>query len=223
MFRSRRREVVFPQREHARFAAVIADAWSDAFAPIRLPRERFVLGVAEHDRGYVEHDADEIGNLPAGRWLGIQERGFAATHDDAVVDLVVGLHVRRLVSLGHDQETRRVLAAMDAEVPALVRAAAVSAGDAYAADRVTDLCDRISFDFCLEEPASGSVEVVGADGTATAVRYALDGLDAVTLEPWPLAVERLNGTVQAFAAEGYPDDLEPVPTPFIIEPAGAVA
>ncbi len=223
MFRSRRREVVFPQREHARFAAAIAGGWSEAFAPIRLPRERFVLGVAEHDRGYAEHDADEIGNLSAGRWLAIQQRGFAATHDDAVVDLVVGLHVRRLVSSGRDHETSGVLAAMDAEVRALVRAAGVSAADARAADRVTDLCDRISFDFCLEEPASGSVEVVRADGTATVVRYVLDGHGAVTLEPWPLTVERLTGTVQAFAAERYPDDLEPVPTPFVIQPAGAVA
>lgn len=223
MFRSRRREVVFPQHEHARLAAAIAGAWSDAFAPIRLPREQFVLGVAEHDRGYVEHDADEIGNLPAGRWLAIQERGFAAIHDDAVVDLVVGLHVRRLVSSRRDQETSSVLAAMDAEVPALVRAAGVSAADARVADRVTDLCDRISFDFCLEEPASGSVEVVRADGTAAAVRYVLDGHGAVTLEPWPLAVERLSGTLQAFAAERYPDDLEPVPAPFVIQPARAVA
>lgn len=112
---------------------------------------------------------------------------------------------------------------MDAEVPALVRAAGVSAADARAADRVTDLCDRISFDFCLEEPASGSVEVVRADGAKTAVRYVLDGHGAVTLEPWPLAVERLTGTLQAFSAERYPDDLEPVPTPFVIQPAGAVA
>ena len=75
-------------------------AWSDAFAPVRLPRERFVRGVREHDRGYDEHDADEIGQVPTDRWLAIQERGFAPTRDDAVVDLVVALHVRRLVSVG---------------------------------------------------------------------------------------------------------------------------
>jgi hypothetical protein len=220
VFRSRRREVVFPQREHARFAAAVADAWSDAFAPVRLPRERFVLGVAEHDRGYDEHDADEIGNLPPGRWLEIQERGFAPTREDAVVDLVVALHVRRLVSSGRDEESRRVLTSMDAELPALVHAAGVSADDAAAADRITDLCDRISFDFCLEEPATGGVEVVGADGATTEVRYALDGHGGVTLEPWPLDVERLAGTVQGFAAERYPQELDSVPTPFVLEPAG---
>ena len=222
MFRSRRREVVFPQREHARFAAAIADGWSDAFAPVRLPRERFVLGVAEHDRGYVEHDADEIGKLPPGRWLEIQERGFAPTRDDAVVDLVVALHVRRLVSSRGDEETRRVLATMDAGLPALVDAAGVSADAAAAADRITDLCDRVAFDFCLEEPATGAVDVLRADGTAAEVRYALDGRGGVTLEPWPLDVERLVGTVRGFAAGRYPGDLEPVLTPFVIEPAGAV-
>ncbi len=220
MFRSRRREVVFPQREHARFAAAVADAWSDAFAPVRLPRERFVLGVAEHDRGYAEHDADEIGNLPPGRWVEIQARGFAPTRQDAVVDLVVALHVRRLVSSGRDEESRRALTAMDAELPALVVAAGVSADDAAAADRITDLCDRISFDFCLEAPATGAVAVIGAEGAATEVRYALDGNGGVTLEPWPLDVERLAGTVQGFASARYPDDLEPVPTPFVLEPAG---
>ncbi len=50
-----------------------------------------------------------------------------------------------------------------------------------------------------------------------------DGHGAVALEPWPLAVERLSGTLQAFAAERYPDDLDPVPTPFLLQPAGAVA
>ena len=223
MFRSRRREVVFPQREHARFAAAIADAWSNAFAAIRLPRERFVLGVAEHDRGYAEHDADEIGNLPPGRWLKIQERGFAPTGEDAVVDLVVALHVRRLVSSGRDEQTRRVLAAMDTELPALVHAAGVSADDAAAADRITDLCDRISFDFCLEEPAAGSVAVLRADGASTEVRYTIDGHGAVTLEPWPLARARLTGMVEGFAGERYPDALLPVPTPFVVEPIGGTA
>jgi Protein of unknown function (DUF3891) len=218
VFRSRRREVVFPQREHARFAAAVADAWSDAFAPVRLPRERFVRGVAEHDRGYVEHDADEIGNLPPGRWLEVQERGFAPTREDSVVDLVVALHVRRLVSSGRDEESRRTRRAMDAELPALVQAAGVSADDAAAADRITDLCDRISFDFCLEVPATGSVEVLGADGATTEVRYALDGHGAVTLEPWPLAVARLAGAVQGYAAARYPNELEPVPTPFVVQP-----
>ena len=218
MFRSRRREVVFPQREHARFSALIAAAWSDAFAPVRLERDAFVRGVAEHDRGYDEHDADEIGNLPPGRWLAIQQRGFAPTRADAVVDLVVGLHVRRLVTSSEAADARRVLDTMDGRLRELVREAGVAEDDARAADRVTNLCDRISFDFCLEQPDSGTVAVVGPDGEPRDVHYAVDGHGAVVVDPWPLDVDRLAGTVQGFAGAGYPAQLEHVPAPFVVEP-----
>ena len=73
---------------------------------------------AEHDRGYVEHDADEIGELPAGRWLAIQERGFAPTRRRC------GRRPRRRAArttarlLGARRRgPRRVLAAMDARAP----------------------------------------------------------------------------------------------------------
>jgi len=211
---------VFPQREHARFSAALADAWSDAFAPVRLPRERFVRGVAEHDRGYGEHDVDEIGKVSRGRWLTLQERGSAPTGNDPVVDLVVAMHVRRLVSGGDDDGSRRVLSAMDDALPALLREAGVSTDDAAAADRVTGLCDRISFDFCLEEPASGAVDVLGADGTPVRVTYAVDGRGTIALDPWPLDRPALGGTVLAYAAECYPEVLEGVPTPFAVEPMG---
>jgi hypothetical protein len=211
---------VFPQREHARLSAALADAWSDAFAPVRLPRERFVRGVAEHDRGYGEHDADEIGHVSRDRWLAIQERGFAPTGEDPVVDLVVALHVRRLVSGGGDDGARRLLQAMDAALPALVREGGVPAGDAAAADRITDLCDRISFDFCLEEPDSGAVDLLGADGSQARISYAVDGHGTIVLDPWPLDRPALGGTVLTYAAAGYPEVLEEVPTPFAVEPRG---
>jgi hypothetical protein len=220
VFRSRRREVVFPQREHARLSAALADAWSDVFAPVRLPRERFVRGVAEHDRGYAEHDVDEIGQVSRDRWLAIQERGFAPTGEDPVVDLVVALHVRRLVSGSDDDGSRRVLIAMEDALPALVREAGASDDDAAAADRITHLCDRISFDFCLEEPDSGAVDVLDADGTPVRVAYAVDGRGTIALDPWPLDRPALGGAVLAYAAEGYPDVLEEAPTPFAVEPMG---
>ena len=213
---------MFPQAEHARLAAAIASAWSDAFAPVRLQRERFVRGVALHDRGYGEHDADEIGQVSRERWLAIQERGFAATGEDPLVDLVVALHVRRLVSSGEDEPSRRVLDAMDEDLPRLVRDAGVSPEDAGAADRITDLCDRISFDVCLEAPDAGGVEILRADGSPVRVSYTMDGQGTIVLDPWPLEPPALAGSVLGYAAGAYPDLLEPVPTPFSVRPtAGA--
>lgn len=210
---------MFPQSEHARLAASIALAWGDDVAPLSLPRESYVAGVALHDRGYGEHDADEIGALPGDRWLAIQQRGFSPRGADPTVDLVVGMHVRRLVSHGADEAALRTLAEMDAALPALLEAAAVSEEDAAAADRITDLCDRVAFDFCFEEPRSGSVELTDAEGDPAAVRYEVDGRGSVGLAPWPLAPPAVSGVLLGYSAEGYPGTLEPVVVPFRVEPA----
>jgi hypothetical protein len=216
MFRSRRRPVLFPQAEHARLAAMIALAWgNDHFARPTLPFEAFVHGVALHDRGYGQLDADGIGEVPPDRWAAIQRASFGPRGEDPVVDLVVALHVRRLVS-GSGQP---VPASMTAALPGLHRAAGVDESDAAEADQIADLCDRIAFDFCVEEPASGRVAVAPARGAeSVAVAYIVDGHGDITLEPWPLGLPRLSGIILGFRAEGYPDELEPAVVPFQARP-----
>ena len=211
--------MVFPQLEHARLSAAIALAWDEVVVPLPLPRESFVAGVALHDRGYGEHDADEIGAVPRDRWLATQRRSFAPTRVDPVVDLVVAMHVRRLVSHVTDDAARAALTEMDGGIPALREAAEVSEEDAAAADRITDLCDRVSFDFCLEQPESGSMVVVGPDGGTIAVRYEVDGHGTIVLDPWPLEERTVSGVLLGYAADAYPRVLDPVVTPFRIEPA----
>jgi hypothetical protein len=209
---------VFPQLEHARLAAAIALAWDDAFAPVPLPRPSFVTGVALHDRGYGEHDDDEIGAVPDDRWLAIQCRGFTPVGGDAVVDLVVAMHVRRLVSHRSNDAARRALAEMDAALVGVRADTGVPEEDAAAADRITDLCDRVAFDFCLEQPASGVVPVPLRDGGSIAVAYEVDGEGNVALDPWPLRPATVTGVVLGYTAEGYPGRLEPVVTPFTLAP-----
>ena len=93
---------------------------------------------------------------------------------------------------------------MDA-LPALVRRG-VSADDAAAADRITDLCDRVSFDFCLEEPDSGAVDVLGRTGAGTRRCVRPRRARGVALDPWPLD-RRARGhraRVRRRAAPGRP-------------------
>ena len=203
MFRSSRRDVVFPQAEHARLAGAIALAWgNERFPRPELPFDAFVRGVTLHDRGYGQLDADGIGEVAPDRWLAIQRGGFAPRGEEPVVDLVVALHVQRLVGDRDD--------GMIAALPGLHRAAGVGESDAAAADRITNLCDRIAFDFCVEEPASG--RVAGID-------YTVDGYGGITLDPWPLGPPSLLGLVIGYRAEGYPGELEPVVVPFEAQPA----
>ena len=200
MFRSRRRSIVFPQTEHARLAGAIALAWRER-PPV--PFDSFVRGVADHDRGYGELDADDIDTVADERWIEIQRRGFAPRGQDPIVDLVVALHVRRLVGEPRDPE-------LEAAFPGIRAAAGVSDEDAEAADAVTNVCDRLAFLFAFEEPDEGEVR---------RFRYRLDGRGIVTLDPWPLAVPRLVGLVTAYEADGYPARLVPVVVPYDVRPA----
>jgi hypothetical protein len=206
MFSSRRRPIVFPQTDHARLAGAIALAWRDRPA---LPFESFVRGVADHDRGYGEQDDDEIGAVESERWVAIQRRGFTARSGDPVVDLVAAMHIRRLLSSQDDEHERAAFAEVDALLPSLIDAAGVTAHDAEEADAITNVCDRIAFLFCFEEPSEGEVR---------GIAYALDGHGSITLDPWPLEVPRHVGLVTAYGVDGYPERLVPVVVPFDATP-----
>lgn len=207
MFRSKRRLLIFTQADHARFAATIALHWRER-PP--LPFDSFVRGVAGHDRGYGEHDDAEIGVVDNARWVEIQRAGFHPRGDDPVVDLVVALHIRRLLSPPEDELEAAALTELEDLLPTLVSAAGVTQQEAEAADAVTNVCDRIAFAFPFEEPASGEVR---------GIAYRLDGLGIVELEPWPLDVPVLRGLVPAFEADGYPGRIVTTVVPFELRPA----
>jgi hypothetical protein len=180
---------VYPQAEHQRLAGVIAAAWgNDQVKRPPLPFESWVRGVAVHDRAYGELDEDLIGAVEP-------------QADDPVVDLVVAMHVQRLAD---------DFVELDAHVPDRLADAGVDPADAATADVITDLCDTLSFTFCFEEPASGSIGsfsyTVGTDGSAT-------------LAPWPLDVTELTETVVGYRADGYPERLDPVERVFRLVPA----
>lgn len=197
MFRSRRRDVVYPQLNHAAFAGELALLW----ASLPLPRDPFVRGVALHDRGYGELDNDPIGGVPRERWLEIQRRGFDMRDDDPIVDLVACMHIARLV--------RSAVPEFGDALPALRERAQVDEATARAADAITELCDRVSFDVCCEEPADGSVGEIA---------YAYDGERNVTIAPWPFAPPRFALLLVGFHADGYPERLERVVEPIAFAP-----
>src|SRR5947208_1385712 len=115
MFRSARRPAIFTQADHARFSAAIALARRDR-PP--WPFDPLGRGVAGHHRGYGGHEADAIGGADRARWVEIQRRGFRPRGDDAVVDVVVALHIRRLLSPPDDDVEAAALTEVDELLPA---------------------------------------------------------------------------------------------------------
>jgi hypothetical protein len=172
----------------------MAGAIAAAFRPedVPLPFESWVRGVTLHDRGYGELDDDPIGKTSQERWAGeIETAGFRASSGDAVADLVVALHIRRLIGDDVEHPARAALAQEIDEALGEV------SPEARAVDRLTQLCDSIAFAFCFEQATAG-------DG------FEYDGGSRITLDPWPLAVPTLRGVVQGFVGDGYPGRLQPV-------------
>jgi hypothetical protein len=157
-----------------------------------------VRGVADHDRGYGELDDDPLGDVDEERWLEIQRRGFAPRGEDPVVDLVVALHVRRLLGTGE----------ADGVIGGLLAASGVRPADADAADAVTNVCDVISLMFCFEEAAEREVR---------GYTVAVDGLGGIAVDPWPFSVPRVAGLVAGYEAEGYPHRLAVVPMQYDVQ------
>ena len=202
MFRSKRRDVVYPQAEHGRMAGALAAAWQREAIP--LPFESWVRGVTLHDRGYGELDDDPLGEITQERWAGeIQTRGFRARSGDEIADLVVALHIRRLIGDDVEHPARAALAREIDEALGDVSA------EAREADKATQLCDSVAFAFCFEEPASSTIH---------GISLTYDGAERITLDPWPLAVPELRGVVVGFAAAGYPQRLDPVVTMYVVGP-----
>lgn len=215
MFRSSRRGVVFPQAEHARFSGAIAALWAnDRFERPALDFDSFVRGVAQHDRGYGELDKDAIGEVESERWIEIQRRGFEPRHQDSVVDLVVAMHVHRLLSKPWNPTVAVALPALDEDLQALRGAAGIGEDEARAADAITDLCDRVAFDVCVEERSEWSFSMPPSVGAAPVeISFTFDGAATVTLDPWPLGLPWARPLLTGFLAEDYPDRLEPVVEP----------
>ena len=111
MFKSQVRAIVFPQYEHGRLAGTVARAWGNEFFDRpALDFEAYVAGVTLHDWGYGILDNLPIGAAPEAEWLVIIRKNVEKRFDPPTTDIVVKLHLQRLLSM-HDSPERAALIA----------------------------------------------------------------------------------------------------------------
>lgn len=216
MFRSRVKPIVIPQAEHLRIVGTLALLWGNAdFEPPPVERGSLVAGMGLHDRGYGPLDNSPIGEMAAGEWEKIARAGFYGEYRDAVADLIAKYHVRRLASHGSSPERKALAEEFGHAIAEKLDGLGMSPKLFERLDRVTNLCDMVSFDFCFGEPAAGSASVFPRNGEEKEVEvgYRIDG-EKITLAPWPLSVEVHESYIIAYLAEGYPDRLDPVILPY---------
>jgi hypothetical protein len=219
MFISKQRPIVVPQWEHQRLAGTLALRWGNAmFARPPIPRDSFLLGVGLHDRAYGPLDNLPIGGIPEVEWLALTQAGFAMTWADPAADLIVKLHLQRLTGYSSAPARQAAAAAMAAQVAQHAQRHGLDAATFARIDRITNLCDRIAFDFCFEAPATGEVSIFPRydANTEVVVSYRIDG-STITVRPWPFGVEVATGYLIGYQHAGYPAVLEPVLLPYAVQ------
>jgi len=223
MFKSSRRPIVIPQSEHLKLAGALALLWGNAqFELPPLPHLSVVAGIALHDRAYGYLDNIPIGEVDDDRWLAITRQGFFMPCADPIADLISRHHLFRLVS-GHDMPSYNTLAQeMRLVIQQQIERNSLDAELLTKIDRMTKFCDKVSFDFCREEPAEGQVEVFTryASTEIRVLRYQIMG-SQITLDPWALQVEQYAGYLVGYQREGYPERLDGLVIPYHLRPAGS--
>jgi hypothetical protein len=216
MFRSKSRKIITPQSEHLKLVGTLAMLWgNDQFDTPPIERNSMISGMGLHDRGYGYLDNSPIGGMSDEEWEVIGRRGFSMPSSDVVADTIVKYHIRRLAS-GSSSEIRKAMfidfsQALDEHL----KRNNLSKKLFDRMDRITDLLDRLSFEFCFDAPASGSISIFPRNGeeTEVTVQYHVENGE-INVSPWPFSVDEHQGYLVAYQTDGYPERLDPVILPF---------
>jgi hypothetical protein len=219
MFKSRTREIVFSQYEHGRLAGTVARLWgNESFARPALDFDAFAAGVMLHDWGYGVLDNLPIGESAEEDWLEVVGKGVENRFYHPTTDIVVKLHIRRLLSMITSAEREAFIAQIDERIAGRLREGDAPLETYQQADKITQLCDMISFSFCFESAAELTYDVYAQPAAAesTGITYQIQPGGEVRVDPWPFSVPAITGVLYAFEREGYPQTLKPLVVPFNI-------
>jgi hypothetical protein len=219
VFKSKRRPIVTPQSEHLKLVGTLAMLWGNEdldFPPIE--RTSMIAGMGLHDRGYGYLDNHPIGGMEDSEWFPIARRTFYMSCSDVVADTIVKYHFRRLAS--HDDSVGRksLTDEFSNAIDEHLKRHNLSKALYNRIDRITNLCDSLSFSFCFDVPASGEISIFprnGEDTEVTVEYHVKDGVISAAL--WPFSVDRYEGYLVAYKSGGYPETLDPVILPFMLK------
>lgn len=211
MFRSKHRQIITPQSEHLKLVGTLALLWgNDQFDTPPIERNSMIAGMGLHDRGYGYLDNSPIGGMRDEEWEVIARRGFSMPCSDVVADTIIKYHFRRLASDGTSEIRKALYAEFSRAIDEHLKQHNLSKTLFDRIDRITDLCDRLSFEFCFEAPAFGSISIFprNNEDKEVTVQYYVEESE-INITPWPFSVDEHRGYLVAYQKDGYPERLDP--------------
>lgn len=215
MFKSKRRQIVTPQSEHLKLVGTLAMLWgNDQFDAPPIERNSMIMGMGLHDRGYGYLDNAPIGGLRDEEWDD-RPPGFNMECSDIHADTIVKYHFRRLASHGTTENRKRLHADFTKGIDEQLEKHNLSRTLSTAWTVITDLLDRLSYEFCFDIPASGDLSIFphNDEDKEVMVEYRVaDG--EINVNPWTFSVDEHRGYLVAYHMDGYPERLDPVILPY---------
>ena len=219
MFKSKNRAIVTPQSEHLKLVGALAMLWGnvDIDSP-PFDRNSIIAGMGLHDRGYGCIDNFAIGGMSEEEWIKITRRSFYMQYSDVVADTIAKYHLKQLAS--HDKSVGRkaITAEFSQVIDEQLKQHNLSREIFDRTDRITELCDMISFDFCMDDPGSGSVSIFQrySQDQEVPIQYHVEN-GVIRVTPWPFSISSYEGYLIAYRTDGYPEKLDPVILPYQLE------
>lgn len=219
MFKSKRRPIITPQSEHLKLVGTLAWLWgNDDFEVPPIERTSMVAGMGLHDRGYGYLDNNPIGGMDDSEWFEIARRGFYMPCSDIVADTIVKYHIRRLASYDESPGRKALAAEFSKAIDEQLEEHNLSKALYDRLDRITNLCDSLSFSLCFDVPTSGEVAVYprNDEDTEVTIKYEVEN-GTISAVPWPFSPDRYEGYLVAYKSDGYPEQLDPVILPYTLK------
>lgn len=213
MFVNPSKNLVVPQRNHAHLAANIATYWGNTrFDLPVIPFQSILKGIAFHQNGYYLFDTNQVTQMSDDVLLQVLKDDFYLDCNDNDAELVCMFHQHRLISnvVNNTKEARygKLKEEFEKVINKKLAQSQYTQKDFLWANRITHLCDKISFNFSMGKTIPENVEIYEKiDSSKTIVStHQLQG-DTIYLDPWPFSIDRITSTVIAYKQKGYPSEL----------------
>lgn len=212
MFKSKMRPIIIPQYEHSRLAGTLAAMWgNDDFEKPVIDFIPFVRGVTLHDWHYGVVDNLPIGATNEADWLAMVQKGVEYWFDDPITDIVTKLHIKRLLSRQKILNTEELINRLESRIEERLSQTDFSHQQFEWADKITQFCDQLAFDFSFEKPSRDTWTVYTQENSSqeTTISYEIKSGGKIEVAPWPFSADRFSGIIIGYQQTSFPTTLTP--------------
>lgn len=204
-----------PQQEHARMAGLLALHWGNK--NFKLPAfriEDLIEGITFHHLGYGQNDSIRFDQLNDDELAEIFAADTNVTLISVEAELVNLFHHQRLINNRiKDSNSEKLIHTkkfIESAIANRLKQSDFKESDFIFANTITQLCDKIAFNFCLGQEVETTIAVHSNPKNLNTidVTHSIKGKQII-VDPWPFKIAKIHGFIIGYTDDNYPDKLLP--------------